>query len=301
MVEGDRAALPVVRAAASRAPAARARTRRCARTRSATATSRPRPRVLRGALSAIRTTSSSATGSPVAAAGRAPSKVVSSAPPDTRFSLSRAAPGTRSWLQPARDSASTSASRRTASNGVTTFAFELGRGHARERPRHPVRSPPRPLRRAPGLPLLRRVRAVPARFRKSRVRPGWLRLLLLELDGEAVAAEFGFLFHGVYFAYQGARNPTWQRESVGFVLEVETIRRSLEEGAVEFRFLQAKRRTSTAFRRRIRASRPFSRAERREAVWRPPHSRPRGGRRAAKSCCGASPPSNRRGGRPRSR
>ena len=71
----------------------------------------------------------------------------------------------------------------------------------------------------------------------SRSTEAGLRLLLLELDGEAVAAEFGFLFHGVYFAYQGARNPAWQRESVGFVLEVETIRRSLEEGAVEFRFL----------------------------------------------------------------
>jgi CelD/BcsL family acetyltransferase involved in cellulose biosynthesis len=66
---------------------------------------------------------------------------------------------------------------------------------------------------------------------------GWLRLLLLELDGEAVAAEFGFVLHGIYFAYQGARNPVWQRESVGFVLEVETIRRTLAEGAVEFRFL----------------------------------------------------------------
>ena len=66
---------------------------------------------------------------------------------------------------------------------------------------------------------------------------GWLRLLLLELDGEAVAAEFGFLFQDVYFAYQGARNPKWDKESVGFVVEVETIRRTLDEGAVEFRFL----------------------------------------------------------------
>jgi CelD/BcsL family acetyltransferase involved in cellulose biosynthesis len=66
---------------------------------------------------------------------------------------------------------------------------------------------------------------------------GWLRLLLLELDGDAVAAEFGFLFENVYFAYQGGRDPGWDRESVGFVLEVETIRRTLEEGAVEFRFL----------------------------------------------------------------
>jgi CelD/BcsL family acetyltransferase involved in cellulose biosynthesis len=65
----------------------------------------------------------------------------------------------------------------------------------------------------------------------------WLRLLLLELDGEPVAAEFGFLFHDVYFAYQGARNPVWDKESVGFVVEVETIRRTLAEGAVEFRFL----------------------------------------------------------------
>jgi CelD/BcsL family acetyltransferase involved in cellulose biosynthesis len=66
---------------------------------------------------------------------------------------------------------------------------------------------------------------------------GWLRLLLLELDGDAVAAEFGFRFQNVYFAYQGGRDPTWDRESVGFVLEVETIRRALEEGAAEFRFL----------------------------------------------------------------
>jgi CelD/BcsL family acetyltransferase involved in cellulose biosynthesis len=66
---------------------------------------------------------------------------------------------------------------------------------------------------------------------------GWLRLLLLELDGDAVAAEFGFLFGNVYFAYQGGRDPAWDRESVGFVLELEMIRRVVKEGAAEFRFL----------------------------------------------------------------
>jgi CelD/BcsL family acetyltransferase involved in cellulose biosynthesis len=66
---------------------------------------------------------------------------------------------------------------------------------------------------------------------------GWLRLRLLELDGRAVAAEYGFVFANVYFAYQGGRDPALDRESVGFVLEVETIRRTLEEAAVEFRFL----------------------------------------------------------------
>jgi CelD/BcsL family acetyltransferase involved in cellulose biosynthesis len=66
---------------------------------------------------------------------------------------------------------------------------------------------------------------------------GWLRLLLLELDGRAVAAEYGFLFRDVYFAYQGGRDPAWDRDSVGFVLELETIRRTVAEGAAEFRFL----------------------------------------------------------------
>lgn len=66
---------------------------------------------------------------------------------------------------------------------------------------------------------------------------GWLRLLLLELDGEPAAIEYGFLFEGAYFSYQGGRDPAWERQSVGFVLELESIRRALEDGAAEYRFL----------------------------------------------------------------
>jgi CelD/BcsL family acetyltransferase involved in cellulose biosynthesis len=66
---------------------------------------------------------------------------------------------------------------------------------------------------------------------------GWLRLLLLEVDGKPVCCEYGFLFENAYFAYQGGRDPAWDRESVGFLLEVESIRRTLEEGAAEYRFL----------------------------------------------------------------
>jgi CelD/BcsL family acetyltransferase involved in cellulose biosynthesis len=66
---------------------------------------------------------------------------------------------------------------------------------------------------------------------------GWLRLLLLELDGEPACFEYGFLFEGAYFAYQGGRDPVWDRKSVGFVLELECIRRALEDGAAEYRFL----------------------------------------------------------------
>jgi CelD/BcsL family acetyltransferase involved in cellulose biosynthesis len=66
---------------------------------------------------------------------------------------------------------------------------------------------------------------------------GWLRLLLLVIDGAPVACEYGFQFQDAYFAYQGGRNPAWDRHSVGFLLEVESIRRALEEGATEYRFL----------------------------------------------------------------
>jgi CelD/BcsL family acetyltransferase involved in cellulose biosynthesis len=66
---------------------------------------------------------------------------------------------------------------------------------------------------------------------------GWLRLLLLQVDGAPVACEYGFLFQDAYFAYQGGRDPAWDRESVGFLLEVESIRRMHDEGAAEYRFL----------------------------------------------------------------
>jgi CelD/BcsL family acetyltransferase involved in cellulose biosynthesis len=74
-------------------------------------------------------------------------------------------------------------------------------------------------------------------FAELALERGWLRLLVLELDGNAVAADLGFRFGNAHFAYQGGRDPAWERESVGFVLEVESIRRALAEGAAEYRFL----------------------------------------------------------------
>jgi CelD/BcsL family acetyltransferase involved in cellulose biosynthesis len=74
-------------------------------------------------------------------------------------------------------------------------------------------------------------------FAAVALRRGWLRLLVLELDGEPACFEYGFLFQNAYFAYQAGRDPGWDRYSVGFVLELECIRRALEEGATEYRFL----------------------------------------------------------------
>jgi CelD/BcsL family acetyltransferase involved in cellulose biosynthesis len=64
----------------------------------------------------------------------------------------------------------------------------------------------------------------------------WLRLLLLEVDGEPVCSKYGFFFENAYFAYQSGRDPARERESVGFLLEVESVRRTLEEGG-DYRFL----------------------------------------------------------------
>jgi CelD/BcsL family acetyltransferase involved in cellulose biosynthesis len=65
---------------------------------------------------------------------------------------------------------------------------------------------------------------------------GWLRLLLMEVDGEPVCSKFGFFFENAHFAYQSGRDPAWERASVGFLLEVESIRRTVEERA-DYRFL----------------------------------------------------------------
>lgn len=67
---------------------------------------------------------------------------------------------------------------------------------------------------------------------------GWLRLWLLELDGQPVAAWYGFRFGGTESYYQAGRDPAWDRASVGFVLLTHSIRAALEDGMTEYRFLE---------------------------------------------------------------
>jgi CelD/BcsL family acetyltransferase involved in cellulose biosynthesis len=75
-------------------------------------------------------------------------------------------------------------------------------------------------------------------FAATALERGWLRLWILEIEGQAVSAEYGFRFGDSYFAYQTGREPAWDRSSVGAVLEMYTVRMALEEGAREYRFLQ---------------------------------------------------------------
>ena len=60
-------------------------------------------------------------------------------------------------------------------------------------------------------------------LRRHALERGWLRLWVLEADGKAVAAWYGFRFAQIDWYYQSGRDPDWERQSVGFVLLAHTI------------------------------------------------------------------------------
>jgi CelD/BcsL family acetyltransferase involved in cellulose biosynthesis len=66
---------------------------------------------------------------------------------------------------------------------------------------------------------------------------GWLRLYLLEVDGAAVAAWYGWRVGGRFSYYQAGFDPAWSRYSVGFLLLAETVREAIAEGAAEYDLL----------------------------------------------------------------
>jgi CelD/BcsL family acetyltransferase involved in cellulose biosynthesis len=67
---------------------------------------------------------------------------------------------------------------------------------------------------------------------------GWLRLWMLELDDDPVAAWYGFRLGSAYLNYQGGRDPTFSRLEVGTVLVVHTIQQAIDEGADTYHFLR---------------------------------------------------------------
>lgn len=67
---------------------------------------------------------------------------------------------------------------------------------------------------------------------------GWLRLWVMELDGEPVAVWYGFRYAEKEWYYQAGRDPSRDSGSVGFVLLCHTIRAALEDGAEAYWFLR---------------------------------------------------------------
>jgi CelD/BcsL family acetyltransferase involved in cellulose biosynthesis len=66
---------------------------------------------------------------------------------------------------------------------------------------------------------------------------GWLRLHLLELDGMAIAADFGCAYGGGECLLKTGFDERWARFSPGLVLRAEVLRSAIEEGLAFYDFL----------------------------------------------------------------
>ena len=75
-------------------------------------------------------------------------------------------------------------------------------------------------------------------FARAALARGWLRLWLLELDGQPVAAWYGFRYAGCEWYYQMGRDPRRDRQAVGFVLLCHTMRDAFDAGVREYRLLR---------------------------------------------------------------
>jgi CelD/BcsL family acetyltransferase involved in cellulose biosynthesis len=83
-----------------------------------------------------------------------------------------------------------------------------------------------------------KVRAFHEDFAVLALERGWLRLWLLELDGEPVAAWYGFRFAGADWFYQSGRDPAYEDLNVGFVLMAHTVRDAAEARMSEYHLLR---------------------------------------------------------------
>lgn len=75
-------------------------------------------------------------------------------------------------------------------------------------------------------------------FARAALARAWLRLWLLEIDGEPAAAWYGFRFGGAEWFYQSGRSPRFERHSIGLVLLAHTVREAQLDGLAEYRFLR---------------------------------------------------------------
>lgn len=83
-----------------------------------------------------------------------------------------------------------------------------------------------------------RVRELHQRFAAEALQRGWLRLCLLEVDGTAIAAWYGWMIGGRFAYYQAGFDPAWSRATPGVLLLAETVRLAAEEGATEYDMLR---------------------------------------------------------------
>ena len=97
-----------------------------------------------------------------------------------------------------------------------------------------------------------RVRAFHADFTVAALERGWLRLWMLEVDGDTVAAWYGWRLGERYSYYLAGFEPRWADASVGLLLLAHTVHEAIDEGASEYDLLLGeeayKQRFATATR-----------------------------------------------------
>jgi CelD/BcsL family acetyltransferase involved in cellulose biosynthesis len=98
-----------------------------------------------------------------------------------------------------------------------------------------------------------RARAFHHDFSAAALKLGWLRLWFMEVDGEPVAAWYGWCLGSRYSYYLAGFSPRWSRASVGLLLLAHTVRAAIEEGAAEYDMLLGEERYKQRF---ANASRP---------------------------------------------
>ncbi len=81
-------------------------------------------------------------------------------------------------------------------------------------------------------------RAMHRQFAAAALTRGWLRLWLLQLDGRALAAWYGFRFAEADWYYQSGRDPNAAADNVGFVLLSHTIREAFTSRLREYKLLR---------------------------------------------------------------
>jgi CelD/BcsL family acetyltransferase involved in cellulose biosynthesis len=67
---------------------------------------------------------------------------------------------------------------------------------------------------------------------------GWLRLMILELDGAPAAALYNLRFGEVEVSYQSGRDPDLEKLELGMVAHVHAVREAAAAGLAEYRFLR---------------------------------------------------------------
>lgn len=75
-------------------------------------------------------------------------------------------------------------------------------------------------------------------FAATALERGWLRLWTMHIDGEAVAAWYGFRFAGVEAYYQSGRDPRYDRLSVGFLILMRSLQGAFDDGLERYTFLR---------------------------------------------------------------